>query len=82
MLAIATVSAQVGASCVSRTWCQAVGWSENTEHVLTEQWNGQAWSRIPNPEQATLSTQLKSVACVARTWCAAVGVGNFVFSYG
>ena len=64
-----------GVSCVSPTWCEAVGdydtGSGATEN-LVESWNGTTWSIVPTPGQG-VSNGLGNVDCLSTTWCTAVG---------
>lgn len=68
-------------SCVSATWCTAVGASDNFSEyvVLAERWNGRKWKvqRVPNPVGAKKSG-LIAVSCASARACVAVGgsVGN------
>jgi len=64
-------------SCVSATFCMAVGtWDNGTGLIqtLAEKWNGTSWSIVntPNPTDDTASL-LVSVSCVSASFCAAVG---------
>ncbi len=64
-------------SCLSSTWCSSVGYTEDAlhnRHVLTEAWNGMAWSVVtaPEPTGATAS-QFNSLWCASSSWCMAVG---------
>jgi hypothetical protein len=65
-----------GVSCLSASWCVAVGWfivHHGAQSALTVIWNGTAWSLrtalTPNRSSATLS----SVSCASVTACMAVG---------
>jgi hypothetical protein len=65
-----------GLSCVSVTWCMAVG-SYNVgsaQPVLSEVWNGRKWTihRPPSPKHVTGSALL-GVSCLSKTFCNAVG---------
>ncbi len=74
-----TVSA-LGMSCVSATWCLAVGATDTTATSVpfSEMWNGTAWALVttPAPSSATGSL-LRSVSCTGVNFCAAVGQGAF-----
>jgi hypothetical protein len=67
-----------GVSCVSASFCEAVGISD--ESVLSEStgfaemWNGSSWSlqSAPSPAGAT-SVVLKAVSCISASFCEAVG---------
>ena len=65
-----------GVSCVSRTACTAVGYTNSAGAYVTlvEGWNGTSWTvqRTPNPADTTFS-ELLGVSCVSRTACTAVG---------
>jgi hypothetical protein len=65
-----------GLSCVSATWCMAVG-SYNVgsaQPVLSEIWNGKKWTihRPPTPRHLSGSV-LVGVSCVSKSFCNAVG---------
>ena len=73
----------LGVSCVSSTFCMAVGEYGTGEtagppgpitHTLAETWNGTVWSIVssPNPSGGGPSA-LKSVSCLSSTSCMAVG---------
>ena len=65
-----------GVSCVSITWCQAVGDYDNGSGAtqnLAEIWNGTSWSIIPSRDQGTGSNSIDNVTCISTTWCTAVG---------
>jgi hypothetical protein len=64
-------------SCVSATWCVAVGsylTRSDIEKSLTEVWSGKAWAvvRSPNPAGEEVSS-LSGVSCRSATFCTAVG---------
>ncbi len=66
-----------GVSCISATWCMAVGeqgstvrGSRDVPGTLIEMWNGTKWSITPSPPNETL---LSGVSCVTASWCIAVG---------
>jgi hypothetical protein len=65
-----------GLSCVSATWCMAVGDYNlgSAQPVLSETWNGKKWTihRPPSPKHVAGSA-LAGVACVSKTFCNAVG---------
>ena len=64
-----------GVSCVSTTWCMAVGFiwvASYGQAGLAELWNGTSWS----PVRTTPSYQLNSVSCVSTTFCMAGGDGK------
>ncbi len=67
-----------GVSCVSATWCVAVGrqsspvrGSTDVPGTLIETWNGSTWSVTPSPPSTEFI--LWGVSCVSVTWCIAVG---------
>jgi hypothetical protein len=68
-------NALVGVSCVSASFCAAVGSdvpsSSSNPQALIESWNGSAWSIVPNP--ATGVGALSAVSCVSASFCTAVG---------
>lgn len=59
-------------SCVSVSWCMAVGQYDSKQGTFTlaEMWNGQSWS-IVSPQPAGQS--LGAVWCVSASYCLAVG---------
>jgi len=64
-------------SCLSTSWCFAVGTADNGSgpRTLTEMWNGASWSVVssPNPSPGTTFARFNSVSCVSTNWCVAVG---------
>ena len=63
-------TALLGVSCVTTSFCIAVGQATGPK-VVVEQWNGVAWSVV-----TTLigeATQLYSVSCLSVTFCEAAG---------
>lgn len=64
-------------SCVSRTWCMAVGEyiSGGRAGNLAELWNGSSWSHVLTPGRPG-GGQLNWVSCVTANFCMAVGDGN------
>jgi hypothetical protein len=69
----------LGVSCVSSTWCMAVGLLQNSsdtqiELSLVEQWNGTSWSVVPsaNPVPSGANV-LQGVTCPSTSFCMAVG---------
>ena len=63
----ATQSGLAGVSCVSGSWCLAVGGAEGA--TLTEIWNGSSWTH-----QATANVGAPAgLSCVSTAWCMAVG---------
>lgn len=71
--------ALLNVSCVSATWCIAVG--RSVSGPLVESWNGHLWTIVPNPVHVR-GSELEGVSCIATTSCQAVGidsnVGNLV----
>ena len=79
----ATNNTLAAASCVSSSFCEAVGSyldSAGNNAGLAEQWNGTSWQIQPVPRPAStgrgVSESLDSVSCVSATFCMAVGVGS------
>ena len=74
------------ASCVSTTFCMAVGEQSviNSNfsatyivQMLTRMWDGSAWSVIQSPSMGTaVKSQLLSVSCASPTFCKAVGTSD------
>lgn len=70
-----------GVSCVSTTFCVAVGWDDFLHgqfHNLVESWNGKEWSvvpspNVPSPNGVETFTELNGVSCVSANRCVAVG---------
>lgn len=78
----ATFNALASVSCVSTTFCEAVGSHFNSAGNpvnLAEMWNGASWKRQAVPNQtsqfAPTSGSLFGVSCVTASFCEAVGVG-------
>jgi len=69
-----------GVSCVSTTFCVAVGWDDFIHQQyssLVESWNGREWSVVPSPNGVGGFNELKGVSCVSADRCVAVGdAGN------
>lgn len=63
-----------GVSCVSASFCAAVGYhgKSPTTKALIETWNGSAWSVASSPEQGTGSS-LSGISCLSASSCTAVG---------
>jgi hypothetical protein len=70
-----------GVSCVSTSFCAAVGnfSSSSGPQTLAEAWNGQSWSvqATPNP---TTDAHLSGVACTSAKNCVAVGTSTDHFT--
>lgn len=70
-----------GVSCVSPTWCVAVGsWVDNdvgkrsgTRRTLILTWNGSSWAQAASPNPGTTSDTLSGVSCASTSSCVAVG---------
>ncbi len=67
-----------GVSCVSTSFCIAVGWyslpSPGGIRTLVEQFNGVSWSLVPSPNPTNqFFAFLVSVSCTSTTFCVAVG---------
>jgi len=65
-----------GTSCVTATFCVAVGYSyTGTDAVtLVEQWNGTTWSIVPSPNVPSVEDNyLEGVSCPTTTFCVAAG---------
>jgi hypothetical protein len=80
----ATLNSLDSVSCVSASFCEAVGEHFNTsgnQTALAEQWNGTSWKiqavPLPPPELGSdVREILDSVSCVSPTFCEAVGTGG------
>jgi len=78
----ATYNTLASVSCVSTTFCEAVGTHFNSagnQVNLAEMWNGASWQlqHVPNQTSQFVPTSgsLFGVSCVAASFCEAVGVG-------
>jgi hypothetical protein len=78
----ATYNSLASVSCVSTTFCEAVGTHFNSagnQVNLAERWNGTSWQlqAVPNSTSQFVPTSgsLFGVSCVTASFCAAVGVG-------
>ena len=60
-------------SCVSRTFCVAVGSDFGTGRSLAESWNGRRWRVMPG---SPATTRLSSVSCTSTSFCMALGAGS------
>jgi hypothetical protein len=81
----ATYNTLSGISCVSASFCEAVGThydSAGNEVNLAETWNGQSWKiqSTPNPtsQSGGVGNSLLNVSCVSPQFCEAVGAGGAV----
>jgi hypothetical protein len=72
-----STSSFAGVSCLSGSFCMAVGSfeAEDTEAPLAERWNGHAWS-FTTVHLPVGSAYLNSVSCVSADFCMAVGAGS------
>ncbi len=73
-----------GIACVSTTNCIAVGTGSGgfAGFAVGARWNGATWSAITGIEpNASLWTQLASIACSAATNCVAVGTAQTAFGW-
>jgi hypothetical protein len=65
-----------GVTCLSTTWCLAVGdYSKGSaQPLMSEIWNGKKWTihLPPNPAHVA-GNALVGIACVSKTFCNAVG---------
>lgn len=71
-------------SCVTATWCQAVGVAGPAANVVTaaELWNGRAWSLETTPNVAGAKyNYLSGVACASVYQCVAVGYHSVAPGY-
>jgi hypothetical protein len=66
-----------GISCLSASFCMAVGSAVTTSpdvETLVEQWNGSSWTIDSSPDvSGALQTLLTSVSCLSTSNCTAVG---------
>ena len=65
-----------GVSCLSATWCMAVGDIASTRSRAVAYaivWDGSNWSPVSVPASAIGHDYLGSVSCLSRMWCMAVG---------
>jgi len=59
-------------SCVSESWCIAVG--ETDDGTLVLSWDGTVWTQMTSPNPANGSqVLLNEVSCVSESFCVAVG---------
>jgi hypothetical protein len=63
-----------GVSCLSASFCMAVGRyvATNTFQTLAEMWNGSAWSVVTTPSNPT-EQSLQGVSCTSASACISVG---------
>ena len=64
-----------GVSCVSESFCFAVGsrLRRLVSHTLVERWDGKAWSVVPTTEPGDRRSTLAGVSCASKSFCVAVG---------
>jgi len=65
-----------GVSCLSTTWCTAVGdyFNGTVSQTLAEAWNGTTWSVVSSSSPSTTVTSVfTSVSCLSPAGCTAVG---------
>src|SRR5690242_12047252 len=64
-----------GVSCVSRSFCMAVGsrLRRLVGQTLVERWDGAAWHIVPTLAPADRRSNLTAVSCSSPSFCAAVG---------
>jgi hypothetical protein len=64
-----------GVSCVSSSFCMAVGDYYNgvDYQTLTERWNGGTWVVVGSPNTGTQDNYLDGVSCVSSSFCMAAG---------
>jgi hypothetical protein len=71
-----------GVSCVSATWCVAVGTSSSIGDprimALVTLWNGRLWTTMRVRRVNPVLDDLRAVSCTDRDWCVAVGVGPLI----
>jgi len=66
-------------SCVSFSYCVAVGQSYNgsADQTLVEVWNGTTWSISPSPDPSgVIDSHLFAVSCVSSSYCVTVGLAT------
>src|SRR6185437_5599581 len=64
-----------GVSCVSHSFCVAVGsrLPHLVSHTLVERWDGRSWRVVPTVDPSDRRSNLTAVSCVSESFCAAVG---------
>jgi hypothetical protein len=65
-------------SCVSKTFCVAVGSTYNgtSTRQIAQRWNGTRWSAMTLPTTGTADTELSGISCATIIMCAAVGTNG------
>jgi len=73
-----------GVSCVSASFCVAVGKAQTGgyDRTLVERWNGAAWKVTSSPNRGKLGNVLSDVDCLSPKLCTAVGSNVDVDGYG
>jgi hypothetical protein len=71
-------------SCVSPSWCDAVGTTGSASfprRPLVEHWDGSAWTVVPSPALAGTFryVALQAISCTSTTACLAVGYDDYDF---
>jgi hypothetical protein len=71
-----------GVSCLSATFCTAVGSfiSGHGDETLVESWDGSTWSIVPSPDTGYIDGLLK-VSCTSPSACTAVGESRPRFAF-
>ncbi len=68
-----------GVSCLSSTFCMAVGSTTNASNVsqtLIEERDGSTWTVVPSPNHGTGNNSLLGVSCALAAFCVSVGSYN------
>ena len=68
----------LGMSCVTATWCLAVGTADvqvpETAAAFSELWNGTTWTLVTTPAPLTgTGSELRAVSCAGVNFCTGVG---------
>jgi len=61
-------------SCVSSSFCMAVGEIGEEEKTLAEKWNGSAWNLVSSPNPAASQNRLDAVSCTSSSFCMALQI--------
>jgi hypothetical protein len=75
-------SALNGVSCVTPSYCKAVGETDDpsispqSTQGLVESWDGHSWSIVASPVLKSGPAELRGVHCAVADHCVAVGVGR------
>ncbi len=65
-----------GVSCVSSTFCMAVGAYEKIgkgTFTMAQKWNGTSWTAEKPATPGASFNRLKDISCTSSTWCKAAG---------